>query len=60
MKPIITTDVTELMQPGVQVIIDPDDAAEMGLVEDDALTEIDAWESNQDDHHAMGGAEDGR
>lgn len=48
--PVITTDQTELMRPGVQVEVTPDEAEQLGIVEETALDERDAWESNQDAH----------
>lgn len=49
-KPILTTDYNELLTPGVQVELTPDEAEALGLVEETALSERDAWESNSDPH----------
>lgn len=49
-KPILTTDYDELLTPGVQVELTPDEAEALGLVEETALSEREAWESNSDPH----------
>ena len=47
-KPIISRDLADLMRPGFVVEIDPVDVDQLGLVEETALDEADAWESNAD------------
>ncbi|GAN81132.1 hypothetical protein [Acidocella aminolytica] len=47
-KPIISRDLADLMRPGFMVEIDPADVDRLGLVEETALDEADAWESNAD------------
>ena len=47
-KPIISRDLADLMRPGVMVEIDPADVEWLGLVEETALDEADALESNAD------------
>lgn len=44
--PIISRDLGDLMRPGVMVEIDPADIERLGLIEETALSEEDAWESN--------------
>lgn len=46
--PILTTDADQLLVPGVQVKLEPDEAEAEGLSHETALTERDAWESNAD------------
>ena len=46
--PIISRDLADLMRPGVMVEIDPAEVEQLGLVEETALDEADAWESNAD------------
>lgn len=58
--PIITTDQAELMRPGVQVEVTPEEAEQLGIVEETALDERDAWESNQDTHADGQEQSDGR
>lgn len=58
-QPIITTDQTEMMRPGVQVELTPDEAERLGIVEETALDEADAWDSNQDAHVVGGEQSDG-
>lgn len=49
--PAVTSrDYRDLMTAGVQVELDPDEATELGIVEEDALTADDAWASNGDPH----------
>ncbi|WP_298109833.1 hypothetical protein [Bradyrhizobium sp.] len=47
-KPIISRDLADLMRPGFMVEVDPVDVDQLGLVEETALDEADAWESNAD------------
>ncbi|WP_288016494.1 hypothetical protein [Blastomonas sp.] len=47
-KPIISRDLADLMRPGFMVEVDPADVDQLGLVEETALDEADAWESNAD------------
>lgn len=47
--PIVTEDHRAAMEPGVQVLIDPERADALGLVEETAINAIDAWESNNDE-----------
>lgn len=46
--PIISQDIGDLIKPGVQVEIDKADVERLGLCEETALSEDDAWESNAD------------
>lgn len=46
--PIISRDLGDLMRPGVMVEIDRADIERLGLIEETALSEEDAWESNAD------------
>ena len=46
--PIISRDLADLMRPGFMVEVDPVDVDQLGLVEETALDEADAWESNAD------------
>ena len=46
--PIISRDLADLMRPGVMVEIDPAEVEQLGLVEETALDEADAWDSNAD------------
>lgn len=44
--PIVTTEMAELAIPGVVVEFDPDEAERLGAFEETALSEEDAWDSN--------------
>lgn len=46
--PIVTDDQSAAMDVGVQVLVDPDRADELGLVVEDALSPDEAWASNND------------
>lgn len=46
--PTISQDLGDLMRPGIMVEIDKADIERLGLVEETALSEDDAWESNAD------------
>lgn len=46
--PAISHDMRDLMRPGVMVEIDRADIEQLGLTEETALSEEDAWESNAD------------
>lgn len=46
--PTISQDLGDLMRPGVMVEIDKTDVERLGLVEETALSEDEAWESNTD------------
>ena len=50
--PIISRDLADLMRPGVMVETDPAEVELLGLVEETALDEADAWESNADVENA--------
>ncbi|MCF3948273.1 hypothetical protein [Acidiphilium iwatense] len=47
--PIISQDIGDLMKPGVQVEIDKADIARLGLCDETAVSEDDAWDSNGDE-----------
>lgn len=44
----LTQKMTDVMNPGVVVELDPDEAELLGAIQDDAMSEQDAWESNGD------------
>lgn len=46
--PRFSENLRDITIPGVQVLLDPDQADALGVIEDDALSEEDAWESNSD------------
>lgn len=48
-NPIISQDIGDLMKPGVQVEIDKADIERLGLCDETALSEDDAWDSNCDE-----------
>lgn len=49
MKPVISRDMADFMTPGVQIEIDPADIERLGLCEETAMDEDDAWASNSDE-----------
>ena len=46
--PIISLNPADLMTPGIQVELDPDEAEALGAFAETALSEADAWEANMD------------
>jgi hypothetical protein len=46
--PVFSHSYSDLLIPGVQVELDPDEAEALGAFEETALSEIDAWEANSD------------
>lgn len=48
-KPLVTTDYNEFLTKGVQVELDPEQAEALGVVEETALSEADAWASQADE-----------
>ena len=46
--PVISNDIRDLLTPGVQVEVDPEEAERLGAFEETALSEEDAWDSNAD------------
>jgi hypothetical protein len=48
-KPIVSQDIADLMRPGVQVEIDKADIERLGLCDETAMDEDDAWASNADE-----------
>lgn len=48
MNPIVSRDYRDMLTPGVVVELTPDEAESLGLQEELALSEKDAWESNGD------------
>ena len=46
--PMRSNDIADFTTPGVQVQLDPDQIEALGFTEEDALSEADAWESQQD------------
>jgi type IV secretion system protein VirB1 len=47
-SPIISLNYKDLMAPGVQIELTPDEAEALGAFEETALSEADAWEANTD------------
>lgn len=47
--PVVTTDYNEFLTKGVQVELDPAQAEALGVVEETALSEADAWDSQADE-----------
>lgn len=47
-SPIISLNYKDLMTPGVQIELSPDEAKALGAFEETALSETDAWEANSD------------
>jgi type IV secretion system protein VirB1 len=50
-KPVIVRDVGEFLTKGVQVELDPDAAEDLGVNEESALSESDAWASQDSPSH---------
>lgn len=48
-KPIVSQDIADLMRPGVQVEIHKADIERLGLCDETAMDEDDAWASNADE-----------
>ena len=48
-EPLYTTDTDAVGEPGVVVIVEPDDADDMGAFAETALSPEDAWDSNSDE-----------
>ncbi len=46
--PIYSSNPDDLQFPGVILIVDPEEADDMGAFEETAMSEEDAWESNMD------------
>lgn len=46
--PLLSASYFDVLTPGVQVELDAGEAEALGLVEETALTEPDAWDSNAD------------
>lgn len=51
--PLISEHLTDLDTPGVMVELDPDEAEALGVFEESALSEADAWEANADIQEAQ-------
>lgn len=47
--PVVTTDYNDFLTKGVQVELDPAQAEALGVVEETALSEADAWDSQADE-----------
>ncbi len=45
---VLEQKMVDVMNPGVVVELDPDEAELLGAIHDDAMSEQDAWESNGD------------
>lgn len=45
-QPILSNNLDDLGSPGVIVIVEPEEAADLGAFQETALTEEEAWESN--------------
>jgi hypothetical protein len=48
-KPLVTPDPAGFGLPGAVLVVDPDEADELGAFPETALTPEDAWESNSDE-----------
>ncbi|MGC9271906.1 hypothetical protein [Acidiphilium sp.] len=48
-KPIISRDMADFTRPGVQVEIEKADIARLGICDETAMDEDDAWASNADE-----------
>ncbi len=48
-KPIISSDMADFMTPGVQIEITKADIERLGLCDETAMDEADAWASNADE-----------
>jgi len=48
-KPTISQDMADFMRPGVQIEIDKADIERLGLCDETAMDEADAWASNADE-----------
>lgn len=46
--PVISTNIDDILIPGVQVELTAEEAEQLGAFEETALSEEDAWESNCD------------
>lgn len=46
--PLISQSYSDILTPGVQVELEPDEAEALGAFEETALSESDAWEANAD------------
>jgi type IV secretion system protein VirB1 len=46
--PVISTNIDDILIPGVQVELTAEEAEQLGAFEETALSEQDAWESNCD------------
>lgn len=46
---LVTTDPKAFGVPGTILVVDPDEAEEMGACEETALSPADAWDSNSDE-----------
>lgn len=53
--PIISTDIKELLTPGVVIELSPNEAEAWGAFEESALDEEAAWEANADLEDATDG-----
>lgn len=45
--PLISTNLADLLIPGIQVSLSPEEAEDAGAFVEDALSEADAWEANE-------------
>ena len=45
---LLSDDFADFGIPGVMIVLDADEAEQLGIFEETALTEADAWESNLD------------
>lgn len=48
-KPVISQDIADFLRPGVQIEIDKADIERLGLCDEIAMDEEDAWASNADE-----------
>jgi hypothetical protein len=55
-KAVVTTDPKAFGVPGAVLVVDPDEAAELGACEEPALSPEDAWDSNSDEAEGPKGA----
>ena len=46
--PTLTNDIADFTTPGVQVQLDPEQMDALGVTEEEALSEGDAWDSQHD------------
>jgi hypothetical protein len=47
--PLVTTDPDAFGLPGVVLVVDPDEAEDLGACPEPALSPEDAWDSNSDE-----------